>query len=124
VTENANPTLGKIEDLFKSLVWDNLITVGLAALFQAAPFLAWWPCRPILDYVIRMFGDHLFATLKLTIDLQAIAFVNETHRRAFDSAAVHLKIIGRDKGPDSEEFRKAKENAKEALAKFVRFNGS
>jgi hypothetical protein len=124
MTTEANPTLGKFENLFKEWVWDNLVEAGLTALFTQVPALAVWPIKPILSYIIRLYADRLFSAIKLCVDLQAIAFVNEAHKRAFDKASVTLKIIAHDKGLDSPEFKNARENAKTELAKYVHFNGS
>ena len=70
-----------------------------------------------------MFADKLFETMRLVLDLQAIAFVNEAHKKDFDRAAVTLKIIANSKGIDSPEFQTAREHAKAALSDFARYRG-
>lgn len=124
VTETANPALGKIEDLFKDLVWDNLITAALTALFAYIPVLGVWPLKPIITYVVTTFASKLFDLVRLTVDLQVIVFANNAHKKAFDGAAVKLKIIAHSHGTSSDQFKKAKEDAKETLSAFVRFNGT
>lgn len=59
--------------------------------------------------------------MKLAVDLEAITLVNAEHKRDYDKASVVLKIIAIDKGIDSDEFKKARDNAKIALSKYVRF---
>jgi hypothetical protein len=125
VTENANPGLGKAQDYFKDFVWDTAVDAAIITpLFAAVPVLAIWLVNAMIRYLVHFAADKLYAGIKLLVDLQAIAFVNNQHRKAFDSAAVTLKIIARNKGIDSEEFRKAKENAKIALSEYVRFHGT
>jgi hypothetical protein len=123
MTTEAIPTLTKAGDLFKDLVWDNLVDAALGALFTALPILKIWPIGPIINSVVRLFADKLFAALQLAIDLQIIAFVNGEHRRAFDDASVKLKIIASSHGIESEEFKKARKEHRDALSKFVRLSG-
>lgn len=112
-------SLAEQESLFKDLVWDNIITVALTALTVAVPFLAVWPVRPIMMFIVHQFTDALYDVLKLTFDLTQIAFTNELHKRTFDHEAVKLHVIAKEKGIDSDEFKAAKEDAKNALAVFV-----
>ncbi len=121
MTESANPQLEMVEGLFKSLIWDTLVKVGTVELFVAVPFLAIWPLNMIVSSFINMLGNAFFKQFKMVIDLQAIAFVNEQHRKEFDKATVVLKVIAHDKGADSDEFRKAKDEAAQSLSKFVHF---
>lgn len=114
MTEIANPALGKIEDLVKDLAWDNLVKATLVYLK-----LDFWP----VNAIATLFTDKLYESLRTTVDLAAISLVNEHHQRGFDRALVTLAIVARDKGMESDEYRKAKENAKTALSQFVRFRG-
>jgi hypothetical protein len=123
VSDSVNPTLGKIEDLSKTLVWDPLVDAELAVIFAHAPVLALWPFKQILTILTHTFSDQLYSGLRTFIDVEALPFINDSHRKAFDSAEVTLKIIAHDKGPASPEYRNAREEAKNALARFVRFNG-
>jgi hypothetical protein len=121
MSDDAYKKLGLAEAIFKDLIWDNLIRAGKAALFSAAPWMSVWPLGPMINLLIDMFTDKLYEGLRLAIDLEAIVFVNEAHRRAYDKAAVTLKILAQEKGIDSPEFKNAKEYAKADLSKFVRF---
>lgn len=121
MTENANPGLGIGEGLFKDLFWDLSVQAALTALFAYVPVLNVWPLRGIVTGIITLFTDKMYSLMKLLIDVTAIKFTNGEHQRAFDSAAVKLKIIAHDRGIDSDEFRKAREDAKASLSRFVRF---
>lgn len=123
MTNEANPTLGKIEDIFKTLVWDNITNAALTALFAANPGLAIWPVGPIIRVVVGMFMNNFYGALRLVVDMGAITLVNDLHKAAFDKAALQLKVIAHDKGIDSDEYKKARDDAKAALAKYVSFSG-
>jgi hypothetical protein len=115
-------TRAALEELFKNAVWDNLVAAGLSALFLELPWLAVWPLGPVIRVITKTFSDKLFAALQLLVDLQAITFQNTASKKAFENEAVKLKIIAMDKGINSPEFQKAKEDAKIALSKMVRFD--
>lgn len=112
MTDEASPGLKKVEDLFKGLAWDTLITAALAY-FN----IDFWP----LNAVLTFFTNRVYEFLRLQFDLGTIVFTNAEHKRAFDSASVTLKIVAQDRGINSPEFMNAKENARLALARFVHF---
>lgn len=120
----ANPQVEFYESTFKSLIWDNALEAGLAYLFGAAPYLNWWPLKQIITGIARLSTNYLFDSIKLLIDVQAIAFVNAQSREAYDNAFVKLKLIANDVGENSEEFKKAKEDAKQALSKFMHYGAA
>jgi hypothetical protein len=124
VTTTANPGLAHAEDLFRDLVWENAIQAGLAALFVEEPALAIWPLKQLIQQVVGMLQTRVYSSLRLAVDLQAIAFVNAKGQREFDAAAVTLKILERDFGPDSQQYKEARENAKAALSRFLRYRGA
>lgn len=115
MTDQASPQIKQAEDVFKSLAWDTLVTTGLDELN-----LDFWP----INVIIRFFTTKLYEQLRLQFDLGAIAFLNAEHKAAFDKADVTLKIIASDKGIDSDDYKRAKENAKIALSKFERFGAT
>lgn len=124
MTEVVTPGLGRIEDLLEDLVWDNLVEAALAALAVAAPWTKWPIVGPVVRYIVRRIADKLFSLARLTFDFQAIRFLDNKAQREFDTAAVKLKIIAYKRGVESEEFKKAREDAKAAFAEFVRLRGA
>jgi hypothetical protein len=124
MTEVANPTLGKIEDAIEKFGLDALLLVGLNALFTAVPWLSKWPLGPFIRKMVEFLSEKLFAAIRLVIDLRVIKFINDKNQAAFDRSVVTLKAIARGYGIESEEFKKARENAKANFADFVRFNGA
>lgn len=108
-------------DLFKDLIWSAVIKAATQALIKAIPFLAMGPMPMIVGVIVGIVGDFLYAQLKDVYSFHSISIVNEQHRKEFDSASLKLKLIARDKGIDSDEFKTAREAQREALSRFVRF---
>lgn len=123
MTETINPTLTKIEDLFKTLVWDNAINAFLTWLFTAAPWLNIWPLKPIVAGVTNLILNKFYGFMVLFADLKAAKIINENHRRSFEKASVVLALIARDKGIESEEYKNARNDAKEHFKSLIVYNG-
>lgn len=109
------------DDLFKDLIWQPIVKLILAELFKLLPFLAWGPLGPIVTLIVTYLAEKIFTAVKLFVDLQVISLKNKEHQAAYDRASVSLKIIAKDKGIDSPEFRKARDENKAALSDFVKF---
>jgi hypothetical protein len=124
VTEQAYPGLSKAEEIFKDLIWDNAIEAALVALFAAAPYLAVPPLKTIISGIIRLVGDTFFKYIRLIVDVNAISLVNKQHQANFEAISVKLRVLAYQKGIESNEFKKAKAEAKVAFAKFVKFGAS
>lgn len=122
MTKVAFPGLTKSEDLFKGIVWDNLIKAGTESLLKALPFLSIWPIGPIIRFVINKFSNYLFENLRLMVDLKAIAFVNDKDRKKFDEHAVKLKILERDYGLNSKQYKEERNKAHERFSQLVRYS--
>jgi hypothetical protein len=122
--DGVNPTLDYASGLFKDLVWDSLVEVLLTKLYASAPFLVVWPLSSITRGLVEMCSNKLFAILKLTIDLQAVVLLNEHHKKEFSDAVIKLKLLAKEQGLGSSDYKKAKEDAKEKLARYVHFNGT
>ena len=108
-------------DQFKDLIWDMVVRALLTKLLAAVPFLAWGPLAPLVSFVITQIADKIYDLIVEYIEFSSISIRNLEHRKAFDAASVKLKILARDKGIDSEEFKKAREEQRKALSQFVRF---
>jgi hypothetical protein len=115
MTTSVDPTLTKIEGLFKSLVWDNLV----AALMVQVPALKFWPLSAIALFIT----DKLYSLIQLGIDVGAISLLDAQAASEFSRQEVELQILATEKGMDSPEFKKAKQDAKTALAQFLQFRG-
>jgi hypothetical protein len=95
----------------------------LNALFATFPWVGTW-LGPILRPLAEWVCDRIFEYLRLVIDLKVIKLVNDQHQAAFEREVVKLRILARTQGIDSEAFKKERQDAKAAFAKFVRFNGA
>ncbi len=120
-TQKTGITEIAVGDLFKDLVWGAIIKAATNALIKAIPFLAWGPMPMITGLIVGLVGDFLYDQLKDVYNFHSVSIKNEAHRKEFDSAGLKLKLIARDKGIDSDEFKTAREAYRESLAKFVRF---
>lgn len=107
-------------DLFKSLVWENLVKAGIQRLFLAVPVLGWGPIGWIVSAVIFKFADMFYEAVKLQINLQLIVFNNAKFLAEYVDASLKLKEIAGRTGIESDEFKQARGSHAEALSKFVR----
>lgn len=108
-------------DLFKDLVWDNLVEAALAALFVKVPVLAWGPLGAIIKFAATKFTDYLYAGMKMFIVVEAIPLRNKLLHKKYTEAAIKLKTIAKTTGIESDEFRKARNEDKKRLSDLVRF---
>lgn len=107
-------------DVFKDLIWNNLIEAALIELFVAFPFLNFWPINVAIRYIVMEFSDAIYAGVRELIDVTVIQLRNEQLQTEFDRSAVKLKIIARGAGIDSEEFKNARVENKDHLRKYIR----
>lgn len=110
-------------DLFKELVWENIIFVAIELFIAKNPWLNVWPFRQILMWIGQGINEGLatvFQKLKVWADIQALILRKIELEKDFDRAAVTLKIVAQGAGIDSEEFKEARNVHKEKLNKAVR----
>lgn len=119
MTTTAYKTLTTVEQVFKDLVWNPAIKAGEIALEGEVPFFALPVISSIEEGAINIITDWLYNQLVLLVDVAAIRLVNAAHQEAYDEASERLKIIAIDKGIDSDEFKKAREQAKIEMSKFT-----
>lgn len=124
MSEIVNNELEKIEDIFKDIVWDNFVTVGITSFFAYFYFLNIPVIRQVIEFLLKQFSNYIFKYLKLGVDLSAIVFINESHKNSYTKAVISLKAICKNKGINSKEYHEAKQIAKIELSKFVSFNGT
>jgi hypothetical protein len=105
-------------DTVKELLWDTLIEGVLSSLLGGLPgFLS-----AMIIGVVTVFTDKIYAALALIVDLRAIVFKVEGHRIEYDRASMKLKLVAREKGKDSPEYKAARNENKKALARLVHFD--
>lgn len=111
-----------LSSFFKDVVWSALVKLATARLIAALPFLGWGPIGWITGAIVGMVGSAVYDAMEEAFNLQKIAFKNESFQKEFDSASVKLKLVAKDYGTESEEFKKQRESNVQALRKLVRFD--
>jgi len=111
-----------VGDLFKDLVWTAIKDLILSRLALMVPILMWGPIGIFTSFLVGIILSWVYDAVKMAIDLQVIKFTNEKHQAAYDRASIALKLIARDKGINSPEFKEARDVHKKELAVFVKFN--
>lgn len=124
MSETVHPDLDFGAKTFKSLVWDNTLKLGLEAMFAATPWMRFPLLQNIITNIATMATNWLFWSLKRFVDMAAIPIINSELKNKFDAEYADLKIIAMKHGIDSTEFAAAREEASDAFADFIRFNGS
>lgn len=114
MSTGVNPTMDLATSIFKSLVWDNLVKAGIAALFVYMPWLNNWFTGPIVKFIINKFAESMFTASSLFVDMTTIKILNVEHQKAVDQASEQLLILAKDKGITSDAFKA--EQVKQATA--------
>ena len=122
MTDSANPTLTKIENIFQSVAWETIMKAGLTSFFASNPGFAIWPLGPMISYVAGLVSFECFSKFKLVVDIGALKYLGASAQTAFNDTMVKLKIIADEKGLSSPDYKKAKEDAKIQFSKYVSFN--
>jgi hypothetical protein len=106
------------EELFKELIWDVVLAAVLGALTASLP--GW--VSTIIISIVKGFTDKLFGGLTLMLEMDSARIKNNDFRVAFNAAAVRLKLVAQQKGIDSPEFRKERNEHKKALQALANAN--
>lgn len=104
----------------KSILWDLAVKEAIRRLLAAWPLLAWGPIAPVVTWILTKIADKVFAELEKFAVTEGIRLRNNAHNLDFDRAALALQIVADSFGPDSEEFKRERENAKLRLSRLVR----
>lgn len=121
MSDVAFPELSIFEKIFKSIIWDNGELAGEAALFGAVPWLAVWPLKPVIHYLLTHYGDQLYAFFVKVIDVRAIRFVDAVKQATYVSESIRLYQVGQTSGIGSPAFAQEREKAKHDFADWVHF---
>lgn len=119
MTTSAYAPLTQAQQIFKDLIWNPLIRAGETYIEGAVPALALPVLKQLDEGAINAISDWLFNQIVLVMDVTAIKLVNQAHQTAYDRASLELAIVAQEKGVTSDEFKKARDLAAAALAKFT-----
>lgn len=114
----------KALDVFKDMVFDQLVKAAVSYIIGLAPFLSWGPISFIVGKVVVYVAELLYVEMKDAINFQVILLNNKDHHRAFISAQIQLNLIAKTSGIDSQEFKLSREKHKISLSKFIRYSGT
>jgi hypothetical protein len=121
----------QVLDTFKTLVWDNLVTVAVDAIEGSIHYATWgffaWlsvPLNYVIGVLVRWLTDKVYLLLRDTVNLEVIMLTNEAHHAAYVKASQDLQSAWDKYGGGSSEFKTIREVHKAALAKFVRWSGT
>jgi hypothetical protein len=109
-------------DLFKELVWDNVIKRTLNYLFLSVPLLGWGPIGLVISHFVFKFSDQAYIFLSNFIAVNEIVLRNKEHQKAYDKAAIGLKLSYDAYGSNSNEFKLERKKRNEAMANLIVFN--
>ncbi len=119
MTEGVGAGVDLAENIYKNLVWDNILLAAETLLYGYVPFLNVPPLNWIINTCLQKFWDQLFKIQKLLIDVSVIKFKDAIHQNAFDQASLKLKIVSVEGGFGSAEYQEALKNEKAAFSKFI-----
>jgi len=108
-----------LNEILRILAKEVLVPLILKRLIAQLPFLGWPIIGPIASIALNWIVGKVVDELALFIDFTAIAFRNDKARREFDRAGIALSIIAEQKGVESNEFKEAREQYKNALSDLV-----
>lgn len=124
MTDSAFRKLTDAEQAFKTLVWDTGIAFGEKYLETQVPFFSLPVIKQMEEETIKLVTDAIWNSIVMFLDLSAISFVNAAHQAEYERASLKLRIILKEKGMNSPEFQKAKEEDAKAFADFVRYGAT
>ena len=111
-----------ISTLFKDMVWDILLKKGISTLMLSLSISPQGFLGIILTKLIIAIADKLYPIMVKMVKIETIQIQDEIHQKSFERAQLKLKIIAKEKGIDSQEFKDAREKEKQALRKLILFN--
>lgn len=115
-------TPDKVVSIVKTIAWDSLVKVSLAALYVAVPWLG--PLSFLITPVVTLFADKLYNFLGEEAIEGWIDGENTGRRVALDRSDANLAAIARDKGIDSPEYQAAHKQEKADFENLIHFTSA
>lgn len=117
-----NTAAGLVLDTFKELLWDHIVRATLTKIFVKVPLLGWGPIGYVISNLVFKYSDELYSALSFFIEVKLIVLKNKKLQQEYAAASLRLRQVALSSGIESVEFRKARDEDKDALSKFVRFD--
>jgi hypothetical protein len=122
LTTSVNPTLTQVEQNFKSIVVDNMVTAGLTALFTDQAWMNIWPIKPLVTALVNLFVNKFYSSTVQVVDVTYIQLKDAKATQAYNQASVQLSIISHNQGVNSDAYHNALKSAIAAQVSFTRVN--
>lgn len=124
MTTSVSPDLSLAQSIFKSVIWDPMISAGEIWIETEVPLLDFPVVKEADEALIKQVTDRLFTWIVTTIDVDTIALMNPARQSMYASASEALKLIATEQGATSAAFKQAEASAITAQIKFTSFIGS
>lgn len=108
--------------IFRKIVWDVLSKKAIAKVMALLVINPSGVLGTIVLNILAKISEKAFEWVALEIKLESIKVVNEVHQSQFERAQLKLKLIARNSGIESDEFKKARKEEHEKLVKVVVYN--
>lgn len=108
--------------IFRKIIWDVLSKKAIAKVMALLVINPSGVLGTIVLNILAKISEKAFEWVALEIKLESIKVVNEIHQSQFERAQLKLKLIARNSGIESDEFKKARVEEHEKLVKVVVFN--
>lgn len=108
--------------IFRKIVWDVLSKKAIAKVMALLVINPSGVFGTIVFKILAKISEKAFEWVALEIKVESIKVVNEVHQSQFERAQLKLKLIARNSGIESDEFKKARVEEHEKLVKVVVFN--
>lgn len=108
--------------IFRKIVWDVLSKKAIAKVMALLVINPSGVLGTIVLNILAKISEKVFEWVALEIKLESIKVVNEVHQSQFERAQLKLKLIARNSGIESDEFKKARKEEHEKLVKVVVYN--
>lgn len=108
--------------IFRKIVWDVLSKKAIAKVMALLVINPSGVLGTIVLNILAKISEKAFEWVALEVKLESIKVVNEVHQSQFERAQLKLKLIARNSGIESDEFKKARVEEHEKLVKVVVFN--
>ena len=119
MSQIAFAPLTAIENIFKSLIWDNVVSLFLTYAFAEVPILNLPILHGLTVYFVTLITDGIFMIGRYVTDMTSIKIVEPILLSKYETESIRLGIIAHNSGIDSDEFKKEREIEKQKFHDFI-----
>jgi hypothetical protein len=108
--------------IFKNLIWDLMIKQVIADALAWLPLGVAGPFGLVVTRLILLVSNNLYGRFEILVKLDTIILKNDVHQKFFENAQFKLKILAKEKGIDSQEFKNERTKMADDLWDLTRVN--